>query len=487
MKRILILVVALGLFLCSTASAGQGGGGESTKPKPSPKKTSGIKSTTTSSRPPAPPARPRSPTVASLMVNSNLPNVTVTINGRTAGTTDSNGYLLLGSLKPGVYNVTITRPGYQPDKKVVSLSAGQSETLNFELRPITQALTVSSTPPDCEVLVDDVPIGSTGASGNARFTHVPIGEHKITVRKARYRRADFAISLSQDKEGQVNANLEMAIGFLAISANVPAATIEVGCKRIEESLPKFECDPGTYAVTVSSPLYVTSRKEVSVSAGQEAQLSLDLEADTEARYRLITEAQEAFFAKQYDRAVTLAKTLLSADSKHSKALAVLAQSYFMKDDFSSFLRFGSQALEAGGSLEFRLKHQHGAGASIMHPVRVVLTAQTLSFDPQLGQDIWCANPAFKVSLAVLGTAEVGGNRDNEIYLRLVFVDPNKPKKTTTLNLADRESHLVEKQKSTAGGFVLYRGHTMVSRRQAYGAMTAIAALLNRAKASMGRK
>jgi hypothetical protein len=86
MKQILILI-AISLFLCATSSA-QGGGGESTKPKPNPKKTSVTKpNNTTPVRPAAPPARPSTPTAASVMVNSGLPNVIVTLNGRTLGTT----------------------------------------------------------------------------------------------------------------------------------------------------------------------------------------------------------------------------------------------------------------------------------------------------------------------------------------------------------------------------------------------------------------
>lgn len=484
MKRVLI-VVAISFLVCSTAIAGQGGGGESTKPKPSPKKTSGTRSSTTPPRSAVPPARPKSPTVANLMVNSNLPDATVKINGRTAGTTDSTGHLVIGSMKPGVYNVTITKPGYQPDKTVVNLSAGQSEALNFELKPFTQSLNITSTPPDCEIFVDDVLRGHTDASGNVRLAEVPVGDHRVTVRKARYREASFPLSVSADKEGQINAKLELAIGFLTVTTNAPNASIDIsGVGHFASPLNRFECQPGAYSITISNPLYVTSRKEVSISAGQEAQLSVDLEADKDARFGWTAEALEAYSSKQYERAISLAKTVLSADPKHSQALTVLAQSYFMKDDFNSFTQFGSEAIEAGGSLEFPLRHNHGAGASVMHPVRLVLTAQALSFDPQLGPDVWCSNKPFTVSLKALGAAEVSGNRDNEINLRLGFVDPNNPKKTTTLSFADRESYLVEKGKTTAGGFVRYIGHSMVSRRQAYGAMTALAALLNTARARM---
>lgn len=484
MKRILILI-AIGLLMSSVASAAQGGGGESTKKKA--KKSSGTSSAnTTPPRPPAPPAKPKAPTTASVMVNSTLPNVTVAINGRAAGTTDSNGYLVVGLLKPGVYTVSATKPGYQAEKMDVTLSAGQSEALNFELKPITQSLTISSTPPESEIYIDEVLRGRTDASGNARVADIPVGEHRVTIRKPRYHEAIFPLSLTSENEGKISANLELAIGFLTVTTNAPNPSIEIsGLGQFDKPVSKFECQPGTYFVTISSPLYLTSRREVNVSAGREAALSLNLEADTEARNRLASGALEAYSSRQYDSAINVAKTLLSTDPGHVQALTVVAQSYFMKDDFESFFKFGSQAIKAGGSLEFSLKHHHEFYASSsMHQVRVVLTATTLTYDPQLAPGMLCPNPAFTVSLAILGAAEVSGNRDNEIYLRLTFVDPNKPKKSTTMRFGDRESYFVKARKNAAGGLVSYVGENMVSRREAYPAMGFIAGLLNRAKAEM---
>lgn len=486
MKRIFILV-AITLFLFSLASAFQGGGGESTKSKPAPKKTSGTKPNNTTPRikPPAPSPRPETTSITSVTVNSNLPNVTVTINGRTAGITDSNGYLTMGSVKPGVYTISVAKLGFQPDKAVVELAAGQTETLNFALKPITQSLTIVSNQPECEIYVDDTLRGNTDAFGNAKLADVPVGEHQVTIRKARYREAVFPLSLSPDNEGRISANLELAIGFLTVATNTPNASIDIsGVGRVAVPVNQFECQPGTYVVTISSPYYVTVRKEVSVISGREAKLAFDLEADTRARTQVITEAAEAYSHKQYDRAILLTQTVLSADSRQTPALTILAHSYFMKDDFNSFTELGAKAIEAGGSLEIPLRHKHGFGATIMHPARIVLTAQTISFDPQLAQDGWCSNKPFTVSLKMLGAAEVGGNHENEITLRLVFVDPNKPKKTTTLSFADRESYLVEEMKNAAGGFIRYKGQTMVSRQQAYGAVSAIAGLVNRAKALM---
>lgn len=435
--KIILIPVAITLFLCSAAIAGQGGGGESTKPKPSPKKNSGTKSSTTPARPAVPPARPKSPTVASLIVNTNLPNATVTINERTAGATDSNGYLQLGSLKSGSYTVTITKTGYQPDKRVISLSAGQNETLSFELKPITQALTISSTPPECEIYIDEILRGRTDGSGNARVADVPIGEHRVTIRKSRYREAIFPLSLSFDKEGQINANLELAIGFLTVTTDTPNPRIDIsGLGHFDKSINKFECPPGTYTVTVSSPLYITSRKEVSVSAGQEAELSVTLEADR-------------------------------------GALTDLAHSYFAKNEFAAFTDIARRAIDAGGSIEFRLQHHHAFGIEL-HPIKLTLTATNISFDPQVSQPLSCSFRQFTHPLDAVVTAkfeEADGSllskRQKGVYLKLTLEDPKNPKKTFELNFADLASSFVKSP----------NGKTVMSyRAQAPQALTAISSV-----------
>lgn len=203
--------------------------------------------------------------------------------------------------------------------------------------------------------------------------------------------------------------------------------------------------------------------------------------------RMTSDPRQAYSTKQYDRAISLAKTLLSANPKDSKALTVLAESYFMKDDFDSFAESAIQAINAGGSLEIPLRHHHSDAATMMHPVRITVTAQTISFDPQIpdyrGMGMVvnmksCTYKPFTVNLQALGTAEVsigGPYRTKHTYLQLIFVDSNNPKKTAKLNFYDRE---LDPQDINA---------IMVSRPHESGAMAAIAALLNRAKASMGRK
>lgn len=165
---------------------------------------------------------------------------------------------------------------------------------------------------------------------------------------------------------------------------------------------------------------------------------------------------KAYSGKQYNQAVSLAKIRLSENPKESQTLAVLAQSYFITDDFSAFDDFASQAIETGGSLEFPLTHHHAFHLNSLHRVTLVLTEQNISFYPrneELPPNSICPNPMFTVDLNQLVSAELVGNLSNEIYLKLIFTKATNSKKTMTIRFADRESYFVKGKKTK--GIVSY--------------------------------
>jgi len=278
--------------MCSTSNAFQGGGGESTKKKVVTKKKPSVTKSapgnparpTAATVPKQTPVRPAVRTTSELTIRSTPPNSLILIDGESIGVTDEDGSLSLPSFKPGVYTVSVSKAGYRSDSKEISLAAGRKETLTFDLALATQTLNIVSSPPESEVYIDDVLRGNTDASGRATITDLKIGEHRITLRKSRYREGTYPITLSLEKEGQINASLELVVGFLTVKTNAPNPSIGIsGLGYFDKPVSRLECQPGAYSVTISSPSYVTSTKEVIVRAGQEAELSVDLVAYAEVR------------------------------------------------------------------------------------------------------------------------------------------------------------------------------------------------------------
>lgn len=344
------------------------------------------------------------------------------------------------------------------------------------------SIVISSSPSESRVLVDDSFLGQTDAAGMLKLTNVPAGQHKITIRNSRYREGVFVVNLEANEEEHVTARLELVVGFLSVDT-MRSARIEIsGIGRFDGPLNRLEIPAGAYAVTVSRPLHFSATKDITVATGKETSLSVALEVDQEAVNRLIASARTAYSRKQYDRAASLARELLAAMPQNSDALTVLASSYFSQSNFLNFTETASQALDAGASLDFELKHHHSLGSSL-HPVRITVTNQSISYDPQTVGAQTCSYRSFTVPLKALKSVEIAGNRRNEIYLRLKFADVSNPKKTSKLNFADAGSYFVRGQKTTAGGFIQYVGDTMVSRREADSAMSALVLVLQYARTS----
>ncbi|MBK6725441.1 MAG: PEGA domain-containing protein [Acidobacteria bacterium] len=367
---------------------------------------------------------------AELIINTTPPNSMILIDGESLGVTDEDGSLNLPSFKPGTYTVSVSKAGYLPSIQEITLSAGRKETLTVELMLGAQALSIVATPPQSEVYIDDVLRGTTDASGKATFADVAIGEHRVLIRKPRYRDAVYPLSLSPDKEGQINANLELAVGFLSVTTNVANAGIDIaGVGKYSSPVSKVEVQTGSYTVTASSPLYVTQKREVNVSSGHEDQLSVTLEVDIPARNRLTVTAMNAF----------------------SRG-----------NDFYSFMVSAKQVIDVSGSMEFNLQHHDFVmpGLAILqtgeriHRVKLMISATSISFDPQVNQEAECSFRKFSVPIETLSSVQVdetGGGLFKKVagvYLKMELPNPTNPKKPYTLNFVDSTSAFVRDTRGT---------------------------------------
>ena len=81
---------------------------------------------------------PRSSGTLSDTRGTRLPRVTVVVRSRETGTertavTGPDGAFLIGNLAPGVYDITVTDPGFVSFKREVTLVEGTNEPLELQL------------------------------------------------------------------------------------------------------------------------------------------------------------------------------------------------------------------------------------------------------------------------------------------------------------------------------------------------------------------
>lgn len=97
-------------------------------------------------------------TIGTLDLLTDPGDVSVLVDGAPAKSTA--GKVALAS---GAHTVKVTRPGYRPAEQPVVVSAGQSVPLRLTLARVSTVLTIISSPPDVQVIVNGAPKGKTVA------------------------------------------------------------------------------------------------------------------------------------------------------------------------------------------------------------------------------------------------------------------------------------------------------------------------------------
>jgi hypothetical protein len=263
---------------------------------------------------------------------------------------------------------------------------------------------------------------------------------------------------------------------LTVRTGVPDAAIDVpGVGHFVDQVTDLPCPPGSYAISVSAPKYQAVTNTVEVVAGKSTTASLPMEPDPQFVRNELTTMKDAFSNRNYTSAITSAHYLLAVDRKNKDALKLIAESYFLTDDFQAFETAAVDTLDVGGDIQLRLNHHHVIGSQL-HPVSLTISAKTLSFDPELSKGTFCEYKAFTNPVETLEHAELTQNKYNELYLDLRIRDP-KNHRILNLRFTDLEAHFVATQKVAFGGVLGYTGQLLISRSQAADELTSIVQLL----------
>ncbi len=122
-----------------------------------------------------------------IIVHCNVSDAAVVVNGTVLKQPMKDGKKVL-SLEPNTYQIKVVHPDYQQvAEQSVDLKKGDITKLTFDLLPTLKmgTLALERFPPDAEVSVDGINVGSTDSQGNFTKQLTP-GAHTITVHKAGY-------------------------------------------------------------------------------------------------------------------------------------------------------------------------------------------------------------------------------------------------------------------------------------------------------------
>jgi hypothetical protein len=172
----------------------------------------------------------------------------------------------VGSLKPGTYKVTVSKPGYAPDVRNVSVNAGNRVAVDVRLTPVKGWLTVAGSPTGASVLVDG---RDTGRVTPTSLILDP-ATHNVVLRKAGYLDSETDIQLAAGQTTSYSPTLMVAgrTDNLKIVGGGVGKFLGGGGSSQGKARIEIKSDPkGAQVIINGTPLQKTTPVEIQVEAG----------------------------------------------------------------------------------------------------------------------------------------------------------------------------------------------------------------------------
>lgn len=126
------------------------------------------------------------------------PNADILINGERKGSGNWNGRLL-----SGIYTVKAEKDKHYSEEKQLEITAGQDETLSFDLKGKTGSVDVVTTPMEAKVYLN----GEYKGTSPMTLKDLLIGEYEIGLEKSGYAKKHISIIVSENTTKTLNEEL----------------------------------------------------------------------------------------------------------------------------------------------------------------------------------------------------------------------------------------------------------------------------------------
>jgi hypothetical protein len=313
------------------------------------------------------------------------------------------------------------------------LGAGAATIIAVRERIPVATLEIQSSPVS-QVTLDGQDRGATDAQGMLVIPDLPIGDHAISIQKSGYKPFESKVTLAPRERKRASAPLVWAGGYLTVKVTPPDATINIaGLGQFKQSLSDFQCQPGTYSISVTRSGMKSDNRSVVVAIGQHLAVDVKLDPDPDFARNQLQHARGLLAGGDKGGARASALALLAVAPENAEARALIAETYWQERDYGHFITTGLEAVQRGGMVTVSLMHEDTAKARNLHPAELSLDSTQLIYEPQAGGQP-CSLPKISIPIASLQSVQIqnksyklyGGGTFDETFVALNFNSSSSP-------------------------------------------------------------
>ncbi|HWU90113.1 MAG TPA: PEGA domain-containing protein [Kofleriaceae bacterium] len=190
-------------------------------------------------------------------------------------------------VKAGEHILQVKATGFKTGEKTVTVRAGQSEILKFDLNteaPADQGtLKVVSTVPEAQVFIDGAAVGKVPVDKK-----LASGEHPVVVRLDGYKQFEQKVRVDPGQTVTVSADLK-AVGRLVILSTPPGASVLVNGVPTGKTPFDAEVEVGEKVVRVEHPGFQAFEQTLNIEGGKTQTLSRELAVAGKSEAELVAE------------------------------------------------------------------------------------------------------------------------------------------------------------------------------------------------------
>jgi hypothetical protein len=188
-------------------------------------------------------------------------------------------------VKAGEHIVEVKAAGFQTGEKKVTVRAGQSEIVKFDLNQSADQGTIKivSTVPEAEVFIDGAAVGKV-----PQEKLISVGEHPVVVRLPGFKQFEQKVRVEAGQTITVSADLK-AVGRLRILSTPPGASVLINGIPVGKTPFDDEIEVGDSVIRLEYPGFQAFEQTLAIEGGKTQTMSRELAIAGKSEFELASE------------------------------------------------------------------------------------------------------------------------------------------------------------------------------------------------------